>query len=179
MFKLYMVYALSQSVPQDQWDQPLPGDGRTINQCVEAMMIRSDNPCGIAMGNWLGWSKAHALAHKAGYTNTVLNLSPVKTSAGDALKFMVDLYNGTNFTSDLRQRIINDMHKSVYRYGIVAGCPDCYVANKTGEANGYNHDAAIVTVDGKTFALSIFSKNGSTRQIADLTRQIQQFIRSR
>lgn len=70
------------------------------------------------------------------------------------------------------------MRNSTYRRGIVAGCLDCVVANKTGILNGYQHDVAIVQVDGKDFALSIFSKGGTFKQTAALTTLIQQFIRS-
>lgn len=178
IYKLYVIYALSQKVPESQWVQTLPGDYRTIGQCVDAMLIRSDNACGVALGNWLGWSKAQKIINDAGYSHTILNLSPVRTTVSDTLNFMSDLYKGKTFSAELRQSLINDMQKSVYRKGIVAGCPGCKVANKTGQANGYNHDAAIVTVGGKTFALSIFTNGGSTRQIAEITQKIQKYISS-
>ena len=178
IYKLYMIYALSQTVPTSQWSQKTPGDYRSINDCVAAMLERSDNACGTAISNWLGWVKSQAKIEKAGYTHTTLDLSPVSTTANDTLKFMADLYNGVTFKPELRQTMIDDMQKSIFRHGIVAGCPDCTVANKTGNLNGYDNDAAIVTVDDKTFALSIFSKGGNGRQIATITSLIQNYIRS-
>jgi len=178
IYKLYMIYALSRLVPQSQWSRTLPGDHRTIDTCVSAMLMRSDNPCGMAMGNWLGWVKAEQLIKKAGYNHTVIDEVPLGSTALDTNKFMTDLYNGVTFGPALRDRMINDMKKSIFRTGIVAGCPGCSVANKTGNLKGYNHDSAIIEVDGRTFTLTIMSKGGSFAEIASLTRLIQQYIRS-
>lgn len=178
VFKLYLIYALTQKIPKEQWATTKVDGARTLNDCVKAMMERSDNDCGVAVGDKLGWYRAQQVIKAAGYTHTNLNGMPITSTPNDTLKFLDDLYGGTTFTPQLRDEILGYMRNSTYRRGIVAGCLDCVVANKTGILNGYQHDVAIVQVDGKDFALSIFSKGGTFKQTAALTTLIQQFIRS-
>lgn len=178
IFKLYIIYALSQKIPQEQWATIKIEGERTLNDCVKAMLERSDNACGVAVGDKLGWLRSQKVSKAAGYVHTNLNGLPITTTPNDTLKFLSDLYAGTNFTPQLRDEILGHMRSSVYRQGIVAGCADCTVANKTGILNGYQHDVAIIQVDGKDFAVSIFSKDGTFRQTAALTTLIQQYIRS-
>lgn len=178
IYKLYMIYALAQRIPRDQWDATKVEGERTIKQCVSAMLISSDNPCGVAIGDKIGWSRAQANVRAAGYSHTVVNQRPITSTAKDTLKYLEDLYSGKTFTPQVRNEMLSDMRSSVFRQGIVAGCPGCSVANKTGNLNGYLHDVAIVQADGKEFALSIFSKGGSQRQIAAITNVIQQYVRA-
>ena len=178
VFKLYLVYALSQRIPEDQWATTMVDDKRSLADCVKAMLERSDNACGIAVGNKLGWSKAQANVRTGGYTHTNLNGMPITSTPNDTLKFLDDLYNARNVTPQLRDEMLGYMRSSIYRQGIVAGCPDCVVANKTGNLDGVTHDVAIIQVDGKDFTLSIYSKGGTQKQIAALTTIIQQYVRS-
>lgn len=178
IFKLYLIYALSQKIPQDQWAATKVEGERNLNDCVKAMLERSDNACGVAVGDKLGWSRSQVVSKAAGYTSTNLNGQPITTTPNNTLSFLADLYAGKTFQPQLREEILGHMRNSIYRQGIVAGCPDCSVANKTGILNGYQHDAAIVQVDGKDFAVSIFSKGGTVKQTAALTTLIQQYIRS-
>lgn len=178
IYKMYLIYALSQRMPRDQWDSVKVDGGRTITQCVNAMLIRSDNPCGTSIADKIGWSRAQADIRAGGYSHTVINRIPITSTANDTSKFLQELYAGTNFTPQLRDEMLASMRKSIFRQGIVAGCPGCSVANKTGNLNGYLHDVAIIQVDGKDFALSIFSKNGTQKQIAGITSIIQQYVRS-
>lgn len=178
VFKLYLIYALSQKIPKEQWATTKVEGERTLNDCVKAMLERSDNVCGVAVGDKLGWFRAQQVSKAAGYAHTNLNGTPIMSTPNDTLKFLGDLYAGTTFTPQLRDEILGYMRNSTYRRGIVAGCADCVVANKTGILNGYQHDVAIVQVDGKDFALSILSKGGTFKQTAALTTIIQQYIRS-
>lgn len=178
IYKLYVTYALSKIMPSSQWSATVPGDTRTYNECVVAMMQKSDNPCGDSIGDSLGWSRVNSLARAAGYNHTKLSEVPLMTTPNDTVQFLQDLYTGKNFSSDVRDQIITAMQHSVFRSGIVAGCPDCNVANKTGILNGYNHDVAIIQVEDKDFGLAIFSKDGSVQQIAALTKLIQQHVRN-
>ena len=178
IFKLYLVYALSQKIPEEQWSTTKVEGERTLSECVKAMLERSDNACGIAVGDKLGWGRSQQVTKAAGYTHTNLNGLPITTTPNDTLKFLEDLYDGTTFTPQLKDEILGDMRNSIFKQGIVAGCAGCVVANKTGANNGYQHDVAVVGVDGKVFALSIFSKGGTFKQTAALTTLIQQYIRS-
>lgn len=178
IFKLYLIYALSQRIPRDQWDSIKVDSDRSITECVSAMLIRSDNACGESIGNKIGWSRVQANIRTAGYSHTVINRTPITTTANDTQKFLGDLYAGTTFSPQVRDEMLASMRNSVFRQGIVAGCPGCSVANKTGNLNGYLHDVAITQVDGKDFTLSIFSKGGTQKQIAGVTSLIQQYVRS-
>jgi hypothetical protein len=82
---------------------------------------------------------------------------------------LADLYHRKNVSDEAAKFIIDAMSRSTFKKGIVAGCPNCHVANKTGDADGFMHDTAIITVNGKHYVLAIFSKGGSQKQIAAAT----------
>jgi beta-lactamase class A len=178
IYKLFLTIPLFQQVPVEQ--QPkvtmsVNGSKKSIATCVDLMLRLSDNPCGEAAGDYVNWSKAGNIMKQKGFTHTMFGKDGIKTSASDTAAYLQGL-SGDMFTRPAKDSIMKSLYQQRYRDGIPAGCPGCTVANKTGQINDVVHDAAIVQYKGGTYILVIFSENGSFKQIAQLTGQIQQKI---
>jgi len=175
IYKLLLMYALVQKVPRAQWDTTnITASGKpfTLTACVEAMLLRSDNPCGEAVGSYVGWSNANKKLVALGLTNTHLSTGTNGT-AGDIGTYLQLLYNGKLFSADDTQYFLGLMGRQIYRQGIPAGCSGCTVQDKTGDVGTVRNDAAIVTSGDRAYEVVIMSNGASYGQIADLARTIQ------
>ncbi|HEU5005013.1 MAG TPA: serine hydrolase [Candidatus Saccharimonadales bacterium] len=178
MFKLLLMYPLIQKTPMSQWsstDVQVNGQSRTLSDCVSAMLKVSDNPCGAAVGDYVGWEDADVQLNSIGLQNTDLNnpQGPT-TSAADISYYLQGLYNGKWFDGATRSFIINILQQQVLRSGIPTGCgSQCKVADKTGDLGYVRHDAGIVRYPGGQYVLSIFTDGASYSQIAQLAGQLQ------
>ena len=180
IYKLLLTYPLSQKLPYTQWSTTELRVGRrniSIQDCVTAMLKVSDNACGVAVGNWVGWAYADVQLKSLGLANTRLNSSGgPKTTASDTTKFLSKLWTSNLFGNDLRQFILATMNQQTLRAGIPAGCPDCNVADKTGNLDDVRHDAGIIYAGDKSYILTVFTSAASYAQIAQLTAQIQSYM---
>lgn len=177
---MYQLFNLYQPADLGAINVNVEGRGRvSLESCVNLMISQSDNPCGVAVGNLLGWSKSTAALRTLGLTHTNLNdaAGPAST-ASDLNEYLVKLDKGELFNQADKSYILNLMSKQKYRTGIPAGCTSCIVANKTGDLGTVRHDVAIVSYSGGRYALSIFTNGASFGQIAELTSKIQMLITS-
>jgi hypothetical protein len=154
------------------------GRGKTpLDKCVNLMLRVSDNPCGVAVGNLLGWSRTNQSLRQIGLSQTKINDSAGPSStAADVNTYLVKLAQGSLLSSDAQSYVLSLMQTQRLRAGIPAGCSGCTVANKTGDLGYVRHDAAIVAYSGGRYALTIFTNGASYSQIAQLTSQIQQLV---
>jgi beta-lactamase class A len=145
-----------------------------LKTCVELMIKVSDNSCGIAVGNLLGWTRATSDLHKLGLSNTNLSgRSGPTTTASDTAQFLAKIQAGELFSDSDRQYLMDLMQLQTLRSGIPAGCSGCIVADKTGDLSFVRHDAGIINYPGGSYVLSIFTDGAAYSQIAELTSQIQ------
>lgn len=173
LYKLYAAYALAQRVPFAQWPATQVA-GMPLDQCVDRMLRLSDNDCGDAVAELVGWGTIDRTDRAFGFTGTRLNLpTGPQTTAGDSAKYMVDLANGTLFDSAATSSIMNSLQHQLYRQGIPAGCQDCVTYNKTGNDGNVAHDAAIVESGRLRYAVVIMSRGGSYQKIAHIEAALQ------
>lgn len=178
IYKLFLLLPLFNQIPvehQKSINVTVNGTPKSVATCVDLMLRISNNECGEAIGDYLGWSKADAMLRKNGYTHTAFKTKELKTSASDTAAFLQKL-DGDMFTRNARETIMTSLKQQRWRQGIPAGCPGCIVANKTGSIDTVMHDAALVDYSGGKYVLVVFSEKGSFTQIAELTGRIQQHI---
>lgn len=178
-YKLFMAYALSKTKPFEQWGV-INVEGHTVKDCVDLMLRVSDNPCGEAIGKYVGWGLGDRLIHaNGGYAHTKLNAIPGPlTTAADTAQFMVDLYQNKLFDAQTQEFIMSALKNQKYRSAIPAGCSGCSVHNKTGNSAAVAHDVAIVD-DGKHhYVVSIMSETGTYQKIANIERAIEAAMRA-
>ncbi|HVX58131.1 MAG TPA: serine hydrolase [Candidatus Saccharimonadales bacterium] len=181
MFKLLLMYPLIQRTPIDQWpsvDLDVNGKTKTLDACVQAMLKVSDNSCGKAVGDYVGWAYADAQLKMLGLQRTTLNDdSGPKTTAGDVAFYLQGLYEGKWFDGATRAYIVKTLDQQILRAGIPTGCGSaCAVADKTGDLGFVRHDAGVIRYAGGAYVLSVFSDGASYSQIADLADQLQTFM---
>jgi len=184
VFKLLLTPKLFANYSLDSLaDKTVAVDGRedtSLKNCVELMIRVSDNPCGVAVGNLLGWSRSNTVIRSLGLTHTNLNNpSGPTSSAGDLTLFLTKLQSGQLFDAGTTNYLLDLMQHQDLRSGIPAGCADCTVADKTGDLGSVRHDVAIVTYPGGQYVLSIFTDGASYGQMAQLTSQIQAVMSTR
>lgn len=176
LYKLYAVYGLSKKLPFAQWAST-PIAGKDMQACVDLMIRVSDNTCGIAVRNYIGWQAIDTAIHAAGYSGTTLNpkTGPV-TTADDTTRFMAELYQGKLFDAATTEFLKASLKHQAYRSAIPAGCRGCMTYNKTANEDGMAHDSAIVVSGGHTYAVTIMSQGGNYSKIAIVERAIQSVI---
>lgn len=131
--------------------------GKTIAQCLEPMIVVSDNSCSAQLGDLLGWGKQDTDLHNQGYNGTSLDDLP-HTSSNDVALLLARLYAGkllsqksnTLFLGLLKDQEINNRLPQ----GLPAGTT---IAHKTGDLYGYMHDAGIVYGPKTDYVVTIMS----------------------
>lgn len=178
LYKLYVTYALSKKISFDQWDNKQVA-GHSLKSCVDLMLRVSDNTCGLAVGQLVGWNNVDKISKQYGFTDTIMNKPGGSvTTAGDTATFMSDLYQGKLFDQDTTAFVLSSLKNQVYRSGIPAGCTGCTVYNKTGNEGTDNHDAAIVQSGNNTYAVAILSEGSSMGRIANVEKAIEAALKS-
>lgn len=182
LYKLFLTLPLKDKLPLEKWQQTRMQVGdknRTVAECVDMMIRLSDNPCGEAIGSYVGWSKATNAIKAAGFTRTDLTLGSddqFQTAASDVASYLQQL-DLQLLPEKMREKVLTSMAKQTFRQGIPAGCPGCTVQDKIGNINRVLHDAGIVTYSRGKYVLVIMSEdNHDYREIAKLAGQIQQRI---
>jgi beta-lactamase class A len=183
IYKLFLMYPLYQKVPLDQFASTTintDSSSHSLADCVNAMMLYSDNECGVAVGRYVGWTNADNTLNKLGFSQTELySDNGTESSAGDTTKLLKELYAGSMFSDAQRQFIINILKVQTKRSGIPAGCSGCTVANKTGSLSYVNNDAGIIYYADSNYVLSVFTDGAGFDSIAALTAQVQSYMSTR
>jgi len=151
LYKLFVARELIRRTGTGELSRDAPaGDtmNRTIGQCIEAMIVVSDNACGAAGLRLVGGGALDGLLHRDGFVSTSL-ASPQQTSAADVALFFERARDGTllgpggeagsaELYSLLQRQQVNDRLPT----GLPAGTP---LAHKTGDRLHWAHDAGVMT----------------------------------
>jgi len=159
-------------------------NGRNIEQCIEVMIVNSDNDCPIALGKHIGWAKVDEIIAANGFSNVRLNnytaagrLSGDKlVNAREQASFLAQLSEGVLINQANTARLLDYMKRQIYRAGIPAGSKGAVVADKVGFLEGYLHDVGIVYGPKSTYALVIMSKGSSWASISDLALAVYELM---
>jgi beta-lactamase class A len=153
------------------------GTGRTIEGCLKVMINISDNACGAALGTLRGWGKQNAALKADGYTATSLT-SVQKTSAADVALLLERVYEGKLTSTDTDARFMALLKSQRVNNRLPVGLPKgTLIAHKTGDLNGYMHDAGIVYASKTNYLVTVMGAPGVTAaQFASLSRQLWQLF---
>jgi len=95
LYKLFTTLYLATEIAQGHIDpnsQILPG--KTIANCMELMIVVSDNNCPKAVAQTYGWSAIDSTAKSRGFAATSLN-GVLSTTPNDVANFLTALDNGS------------------------------------------------------------------------------------
>ncbi len=174
-YKLFVAYAIFQQINSGamQWTDTI--NGKPADQCFEAMIVKSDNPCALAFGNKIGWGTIDNMIHGIGFNSTTLSGSTKYTTAGDLAAYLQRLQAGTLLNGADQGRLVDAMKRQIYRAGIPAGT-GLPVADKVGFVDNVIHDAGIVYGPNGPYIMVVMTSNSSWGAIADIARQINTFM---
>lgn len=145
-------------------DAPSGVAGKTIEQCVKIMIDISDNSCGSALGDKVGWGKQNGALNSEGYVGTSLQALQ-KTTAADVALLLERLYKGELLEPETSLLYLTHLKQQRVNNRLPLGLPaGTVIAHKTGDLYGYLHDAGIVYSPGGDYVIVMTSgpwKSGS------------------
>lgn len=174
LYKLFLLEALESKLPFDKWAYTWLPDGTNVQDCAQDMLRNSDSACAESLSNYIGWGVVDKLSQKNGFTHTsVASPDGRMTSAGDVGELLIRLKKGQILSNHARRFVFDALYQQINKEGISAGCGDCRTADKIGQLNGVTNDAGIVTYGNHSYVLVVLSQGGDLKQIADVTKTIQ------
>ena len=176
LYKLFVaqkIYGLVDSGQLAYGTSAGSGSGQNINDCLTIMINISDNTCGHALGSVLNWDSQDAGLTAEGYTGTSLQ-SPQRTSAKDVGFLLERLYRGTLNSPTANERFLDLLKDQHVNNRLPQGLPaGTVIAHKTGDLNGYVHDAGIVYGPKTDYLVVMMGKPGTNPgQFADLSSRL-------
>lgn len=160
----------------------------TVKEALELMIAKSDNYPALLLTLQVRLLKIQDFLNDYGLTESKVgsassSASPT-TTAYDTTLFFNKLYNGEFSTSQNTSEMINLLKRQVLNEKIPNNLPqDTVVAHKTGELDGFSHDAGIVFAPKGEYIISILSKStnpkGANERIADLSKAVYDYFESR
>lgn len=163
LYKLFVARELLRRIYAGSLRRDAPagdGRGRTVDECLRAMIVVSDNACGEAGLAIVGRGAQNAALHRDGFTATSL-AAPQMTSANDVALFFERARDGTllgpggeapsaELYALLAQQEVNDR----LPVDLPPGTP---IAHKTGDIHQWAHDAGVITTPHGDVLLAVLS----------------------
>jgi beta-lactamase class A len=163
LYKLFVARELLRRIYAGELRRDAPArdsKGRTVGECLRAMIVMSDNDCGVAGLNMVGRGKQDAELVHAGYVSTSL-ASPQLTSADDIALFFTRVRDGTllgkgdeKASAELYQLLKEQQVNDRLPAGLPASTP---IAHKTGDIRTWAHDAGVITTPNGDVLVAILS----------------------
>jgi beta-lactamase class A len=173
LYKLFLLEALESKLPFSKWAYTWSG-GNNIQTCVEEMLQSSDSACAEDLSNYIGAGVVNKLNQKNGFNHTsIAGADGRTTSADDVGELLLRLQKGQILSDYARRFVFDTLYQQINKDGFAAGCGDCRTADKIGQLSSVANDAGIVTYGNHSYVLVVLSQGGSLKQIADITKTIQ------
>lgn len=137
-----------------------------VSSDIKLMITQSENFATNRMIDRLGFDKINNYIRSNGYTNTELNRYMLKsnangdnyTSSKDAAKILENIYNHKCVSYEASEQMMAYLKAQQLRSKIPDGVPSgVQTANKTGELDTVENDAAIVFKDNAPYVLVVMS----------------------
>lgn len=175
LYKLFLLPSLESKLPAKNWNSRM--GKQTITDCVIAMIKVSDNDCGEAMGNYIGWQYLDKFNSNLGFTKTKVGNNKQQTTAREVGDMMYRLQNSQILSDKARRTAFDAFYAQKYRQGIPTGCgSECLVGNKTGEDGAVKHDVAVVTHNSAKYVVVIMSENAGWNDVATVAKTVDQAL---
>ncbi len=186
-YKVFLVYAFLHAVEQGDsaFDQQLP-IGYSAEECIDRLLLRSENDCAYDLGNTVGWDAIDLLLPQYDYTATRLNNYDAsgqttdvdkKSSARDEALLMERLESGTLLDAGHTEMMLSRLKQQIWRERVPAGVPSgVVVADKPGWLSGVQNDTAIVYGPKTTYIITIMSDGNSTAPLAELSTLVYDYL---
>ena len=146
-------------------------DIEKYHNAPDLMISISDNGAANSLINACTMEKINEFAKEKGYEETELNRRMLEwngtenyTSARDCGRMLEEVLKGEYVSGEASERILEDLRNQKRTSKIPAGVPDgIETANKTGELDNVDNDAAIIWSPYCTYILCIMSSDAGGR----------------
>ena len=176
-YKLFVALVLFDRINKGEihWDDPMLDT--TVAGCFDRMTVASTNPCAESWIAQFGRQYINDFVYARGFSSgtSFTTGSANQTTAADLTKYMIGLNDGTLVSGANRDRLLNNLGRHPYRYGIPTGSKG-RVNDKVGFLWDYIHDTAIVHHPQGTYILTVMTKGYSYATIASVTREIERIM---
>lgn len=179
-YKLFVAKILFDRIDKGKihWNDPMLDTD--VAECFDRMTVASTNPCAESWIAQFGRQYINDYIHALGFSTGTTFLAPdaTHTTAADLNKFMIGLNNGTLVSGANRDRLLYNLSRHPYKYGIATGSvvASDKVYDKVGFLWDYIHDTAIVSHPRGKYILTIMTKGQSYGAIANVTREIERIM---
>jgi len=184
LYKLFVAERIYQRIDVGQLTSGSPaggGTGETVDQCLTVMINISDNDCGRALGDILGWGGQNQALRQEGYSETDMS-TPQQTSAGDVARLFNRLYDRTLVSPSAEDEFLGLLKDQQVNNRLPQGLPSgAVIAHKTGDLDGVVHDAGIVYGPKTDYLVVVTSGNWTAvgtvpPMFADLSSQLWNYF---
>lgn len=146
-------------------------DIEKYHNAPDLMISISDNGAANSLINACTMEKINEFAKEKGYEETELNRRMLEwngtenyTSARDCGRVLEEVLKGEYVSGEASERILEDLRNQKRTSKIPAGVPDgIETANKTGELDNVDNDAAIIWSPSCTYILCVMSSDAGGR----------------
>lgn len=173
IYKLYVAYEGLRAVQQGELDpyQPYVGD-YDLATCLHEMIHSSDSPCAEKLWEELGKEQLDEKLKTYGLKNT--SMVNITTTAQDAATLLIRLHEHKDLAPAQTRKMIASMESQIYRNALVKGFSEVEFYDKVGFRGLVEyHDVGILELpDGRSYVVSLFTKDIGTRAMADLAEYL-------
>jgi beta-lactamase class A len=179
-YKLFVALVLFDRINKGEihWNDPMLDTD--VAECFDRMTVASTNPCAEAWIAQFGRQYINDFAYARGFSRgtSFTTGSATQTTAADLNKFMIGFNDGTLVSGANRDRLLNNLSRHPYKYGIGTGSSvlATNIYDKVGFLWDYIHDTAIVPHPRGKYILTIMTKGQSYAAIANVTREIERIM---
>lgn len=151
-----------------------------VSQALNQMITISHNYAALLLSDKIGLSNVQTLIHENGLTSSTV-VAPPRTTAHDIALFYEKLYHGQLIDRNYSDQMLDLLKKQEINDRIPAELPeDAVVAHKTGELDGYKHDAGIVYGPKGNYIIVLMSNTEdpqiAVQKMADLSKAVYDYF---
>jgi beta-lactamase class A len=151
-----------------------------VSQALNQLITISHNYAALLLSDKIGLSNVQTLIHENGLTSSTV-VAPPRTTAHDIVLFYEKLYDGQLIDRNYSNQMLDLLKKQTLNDRIPAELPEgTVVAHKTGELDGYKHDAGIVYGPKGEYIIVMMSNTQdpqiAVQKMADLSKQVYDYF---
>ncbi|MBI4097073.1 MAG: serine hydrolase [Candidatus Levybacteria bacterium] len=150
----------------------------TVKDAIEKSIVISHNYAALLLSNRVKISTMRLFLKNEGFSSSNVG-QPPQTTALDIASFYEKLYNGTLVNKEYSDRMLAILKGQQLNDRIPKYLPEeVLIAHKTGELQGFKHDAGIVFSPDADYILVILSESNNPKMAAERIAQVSKAVYS-
>jgi len=150
--------------------------GGSVGELLNRMITISGNYEAYLLGRTVGMSNVQNFIEENGWDNSRVG-SPPQTTARDIADYFEKLYFGELVSEDASSEMLELLSQQRLNDRIPAGVPEnTRIAHKTGELEGYKHDAGIVYAPFGDYIIVVLTDTPSQARAVEVTARLSERV---